>query len=262
MIVKRDFVYTPKGKNRPLHIYLPEDYETSGKRYPVMYFFDGHNLYRDEDATYGKAWGLEAFLKTWSKDMIIVGVECGHEGKERLDEYSPYSFRMGGWGSVHGMGKQTMDWIVNEIKPMIDREYRTYSFREATGIGGSSMGGLMSLYAAVAYNGVFSKAACLSSAIGGCFRDMAWDIVSNRLDADTRVYLSWGTEEAGGTQYDPAQDWHTQTARNNVAVEGLLRQQNTDVKLYCHRGGGHCEADWEKQVPIFMNYLWLDGDNE
>ena len=56
MIVKRDCIYTPKGKNRPLHIWLPEDYATSGKCYPVMYFFDGHNLFSNEDATYGKSW--------------------------------------------------------------------------------------------------------------------------------------------------------------------------------------------------------------
>ena len=165
MIEKRGFLYSPKGKNRTLHIYLPRGYDSSGERYPVMYFFDGHNLYRDQDATYGKSWGLETFLDRWSKDMIVVGMECSHEGNARLDEYSPYTFPMGHWGMVHGMGNQTMDWIVNEVKPMIDREYRTYPGRQCTGIAGSSMGGLMSLYAAAAYNEVFSKAACLSSAI-------------------------------------------------------------------------------------------------
>lgn len=262
MIEKRGFIYTPKGKNRTLHIYLPQGYDSSEERYPVMYFFDGHNLFRDQDATYGKSWGLKTFLENWSKDMIIVGLECSHEGTERLDEYSPYSFKMGHWGNVHGMGKQTMDWIVNEVKPMIDQEYRTYAFREATAIGGSSMGGLMSLYAAVAYNQVFSKAACLSSAIHSCFGDMVKDIVKHRLDADTRVYLSWGTEESGGAQENPLDDWKTQTARNNLAIEALLRQQNVDVLPDCQRYGGHCEADWEKLVPTFMNYLWLpDGDN-
>ena len=256
MIEKRGLIYTPKWKTRTLHIYLPQDYDTSGKRYPVMYFFDGHNLYRDQDATYGKSWGLEEFLNRWGKEMIVVGMECGHEGKERLSEYSPYSFGEFFLGPVQGTGKATMDWIVNEVKPMIDREYRTYSFREATGIGGSSMGGLMSLYAAVAYNQVFSKAACLSSTIYPCFADVVRDIVEQKLDPDTRVYLSWGTEESGGAKEDPHEDWQTQNARNNLAVEALLRQQNVSVSLFCQRFGGHCEADWEKQVPGFMNYLW------
>ena len=83
MIVKRDFIYTPKGKNRPLHIYLPDDYAFSGEHYPVMYFFDGHNLFFDQDATYGKSWGLKDFLDGWDKKIIVVGIECGHEGEER-----------------------------------------------------------------------------------------------------------------------------------------------------------------------------------
>lgn len=257
MIEKREFFFSPKGENRTLHIYLPKDYKNSSQRYPVMYFFDGHNLYHDEDATYGKSWGLEAFLDRWSKDMIIVGMECSHHGNDRLDEYSPYTFPMGHWGMVHGTGQQTMDWIVGSVKPMIDREYRSYPFREATGIAGSSMGGLMSLYAAAAYNEIFSKAACLSSAVTPCFGEMARELLSHRLDADTRVYLSWGTEEAGGTSDDPRRDLDSHTARCNLALEALLRQQNVSVKAFCQRFGSHCEADWEKQVPIFMDYLWL-----
>lgn len=63
MIEKRDFIYTPNGKNRPLHIYLPDNYEETEEQYPVMYFFDGHNLFNDKDATYGKSWGLKEFLE-------------------------------------------------------------------------------------------------------------------------------------------------------------------------------------------------------
>ena len=66
MIVKRDFIYTPKGKNRPLHIYLPDDYATSGKHYPVVYFLDGHNLYFDED----KAAFVEGFKAAGELDEI------------------------------------------------------------------------------------------------------------------------------------------------------------------------------------------------
>ena len=258
MIIKKDVLYSPKGETRTLHIYLPRGYEDSRQRYPVMYFFDGHNLYRDEDATYGKAWGLEEFLDSWQKEMIIVGLECSHTGNERLDEYSPYTFPMGHWGMVHGMGQQTMDWIVREVKPLIDREYRTYPFREATGIAGSSMGGLMSLYAAAAYNPWFSKAACLSSAITPCFADMGREILSHRLDADTRVYLSWGTEEAGGTRPEYGDNLTTRTARCNLAAEALLREQNVTVRTHCQLFGQHCEADWEKQIPLFMDFLWLE----
>ena len=87
MIVKRDCYYWPKGENRMLHIYLPENYDTSGERYPVMYMFDGHNLFFDEDATYGTSWGLYDFMKGYDKQVIIVGMECSHRGNERLEEY-------------------------------------------------------------------------------------------------------------------------------------------------------------------------------
>lgn len=63
MVIKRDFTYTPKGASRPLHIWLPEGYHESDERYPVMYFFDGHNLFFDHDATYGKSWGLKGFWR-------------------------------------------------------------------------------------------------------------------------------------------------------------------------------------------------------
>ena len=163
-----------------------------------MYFFDGHNLFRDSDATYGKCWGLEAFLDGWQKKMIVVGMECGHEGRERLDEYCPYDVRGGSLGEIHGMGGKTMEWIVHEVKPWVDNAFRTYSFREATGIAGSSMGGLMSIYAAAKYNATFSKAACLSSAIRLCRKQLLSEI--GAIDPDTRVYLSWGTD---GGQNEP-----------------------------------------------------------
>ena len=148
MIVKRSFLYPPKNADRPLHIWLPEGYYETEEHYPVMYFFDGHNLFLDEDATYGKSWGMKEFLDNWEKPMILVGIECGHDGYERLSEYMPYPSE--GWfGQFDPQGGTTMDWIIQEIKPMIDREYRTIPFRECTAIGGSSMGGIMALFAAV-----------------------------------------------------------------------------------------------------------------
>lgn len=257
MILKQDMVYTPKGKNRMLHIYLPDHYYDTDERYPVMYFFDGHNLFRDSDATYGKSWGFEQFLPGWPKNIIIVGMECGHEGRERLDEYSPYTFQSQWLGNVTGMGKETMEWIVNEVKPVIDKQFRTYSHREATGIAGSSMGGLMAIYAGVAFNRWFSKLGCLSSAIGCCVDQLSDEIAKTDLNPDTRFYLSWGTEEAGGAKPDPADDMKTVTAQHNLEISELLVDKGAMTSLYCQRMGHHCEADWEKQLGIFMDYLWL-----
>lgn len=256
MLIKRDMLFTPAGKNRPLHIWLPEGYADSQIRYPVMYFFDGHNLFLDADATYGKSWGLLEFLQGWERQLIVVGIECGHEGRERLYEYCPYHFRGKFWGDLLGTGAETMHFMAQELKPMIDREYRTDPSRAATAIGGSSMGGLMSLYAAVKYNHVYSKAACLSSAISPCMPELREDIRQSSFVPDTRVYLSWGTEEAGGKHKDPAEDYNTPTAKNNQELAQLLEAKGVKTQVVCQRGGGHSEAYWEKLVPGFMDFLW------
>ena len=257
MIVKRDCIYTPKGKIRPLHIYLPDDYTNGMDRYPVMYFFDGHNLFSDDDATYGKCWGLKEFLDKWGHKLILVGIECGHEGDERLSEYLPYrTMRPARFAMFRPMGKATMDWIVNEVKPMIDRDYRTLPDREFTGIGGSSMGGIMALYAGVRYNDTFSKAACVSSAIGFCVRATMKDIRNCPVRPDTRFFLSWGTREAFGLKDPTKEDRSSRTYQWNKRAADLLKEKGADVRLYCQVEGKHCEADWEKQNPIYMDYLW------
>ena len=259
MIIKRDFIYTPKGTNRPLHIYLPEDYFESEERYPVMYFFDGHNLYNDEDATYGKSWGIRDFMAGWGKQMIIVGMECGHDGEERLSEYLPYPANKGShFDRFEPKGDETMQWILSEVKPMIDLEYRTIPFRECTGIAGSSMGGLMAIYALVHYNRWFSKGGCISSAIGFCMRPLMSDMRKNKLSPDTRMYLSWGTKEAWGLKDPDREDRSSKTYGWNKKVADHARSNGAEVKLRCQVGGGHCEADWERLVPEFMNFLWTE----
>ena len=259
MIIKRDFNYTPKGQNRPLHIYLPDDYFSSGEHYPVMYFFDGHNLFSDEDATYGKSWGMKAFLDTWGKKMIVVGIECTHEGIERLFEYLPYDCVFSREKDANAMGEKTMRWIVDEIKPMIDREYRTYPFRECTAIGGSSMGGLMAYYAVLRHNRWFSKAACVSSAFGFCMDEVRADLDACCVDPDTRVYLSFGTREAHGVKNVMENDTESITYHRNREAADKIQRDCAREKLVCQVGGGHCEADWEKLVPDFMNFLWLEN---
>ena len=257
MIIKRDCFCTPVGKNRPLHIYLPENYYAGDERFPVMYFFDGHNLFSDADATYGKSWGLSAFLDHWGKGMIIVGFECGHEGRERLNEYSPYSFNSRYLGKVNGIGNSILSWIVQDVKPMIDSEFKTWSHREATGIGGSSMGGLMSLYGVIMYNHCFSKAACLSSAIIPCYRKLCADLRSSDPHPDTRIWLSYGEDEAAGRNAGTKELLETTTARYTSKILDLLSEKKVMTRTYVQPGGRHCEADWEKQVPMFMNYLWM-----
>lgn len=253
MIQKRDVHFSPTGQNRGLHIYLPDDYYHSDERYPVMYMFDGHNMFSDSDAAYGTSWGFKNFLDHWSKKIIIVGLECSHEGNNRLKEYCPYFWDSKWAGKISGIGKETMLWLVNELKPMIDSEYRTWSHREATGIGGSSMGGLMSLYAAIRHNDVFSKAACVSSAISFCGKDLRKEIDESDINSDTKVFFSWGSNESRNAKGKAI------ATSCNRSMNDRLYKRGAQPYLYRQEGGGHCEADWAKQVPMFMNWLWLNS---
>ena len=256
-VFTHDLWYWPAQRMRTLHVYLPDGYEGSQERYPVMYFFDGHNLFYDECATYGKSWGLKDFLDRWEKPLIVVGMECSHEGDTRLDEYCPYSGRMFGHELV-GMGEQTFQWIVNDVKGWADANLRTWAHREATGVGGSSMGGLMSLYGVIAHNDVFSKAACLSTGVRLWKRGLQRDLRTAHVDPDTRVYLSWGEHEAGRHRADADPATETPEAKAELDFVHRLQQAGADTYCYLQPEGRHCEACWEQQNGRYLDYLWLD----
>ena len=80
----------PTKKDRRLYVYLPKEYEKTDERYPVLYMFDGHNVFYNSHATYGKSWGMKEYLTRTHLPLIVVAVECNHEGNQRLSEYSPY----------------------------------------------------------------------------------------------------------------------------------------------------------------------------
>ena len=242
---------------RTLHVYLPNGYGESDERYPVMYFFDGHNLFFDEQATFGKSWGLKQFLDWWEKPLIIVGMECSHEGEARLDEYSPYSGHKFGH-DIKGIGDKTFQWIIEDVKGWADSELLTWPHREATGIGGSSMGGLMSLYGAIVHNDVFSKAACLSTGLRFWHRELSRDLTASELDKDTRIYLSWGEHEAGRVrkQADPATG--SPEARLELAFAERLKKRGVRTNVYFQPNGYHNEESWEQQNRRYLDFLWRD----
>ena len=140
---------------------------------------------------------------------------------------------------------------------MIDSEYRTWSHREATAIGGSSMGGLMSIYGVIRHNQVFSKAACVSPGIFWNISRLREDLQSAQINPDTRIYMSWGEIEAGKAAHNMDPAYHTREARAVRKFEKELMAEGASTYLFFQKEGRHCEADWEKQVPVFMNWLWL-----
>ena len=122
MILKWD-ITIPRlsgDQTRRAYVYLPESYdEDPERRYPVMYFFDGHNVFFDEDATFGTSWGMDAYMESSDKELILVGIECNREGNGRLEEYSPFTFENSELGRIKGRGKQYMHWLIKELKPIL-----------------------------------------------------------------------------------------------------------------------------------------------
>ena len=102
------------NRTRTAYIYLPESYETDElRRYPVLYMFDGHNVFFDADAAFGKSWNLTSYLLWTRKPLIVVAVECNKRGNNRLKEYSPVSFEDAKYGKIRSRGRTYMDWLVN-----------------------------------------------------------------------------------------------------------------------------------------------------
>ena len=231
---------------RRLYVYLPRGYARSERRYPVLYMFDGHNVFYDSHATYGKSWGMKEFLEKTKLPLIVVAIECNPEGFRRLFEYSPWDFYGRGIGQVEGLGKVTMDWITRTLKPEIDAAYRTLPDREHTLIAGSSMGGLMSIYAIVEYNAVFSRAASVSPCLWVSPKRMKEMIRSHPLLNPTRVYLDMGSGEAEGRRI-------MLTSMFDVAK--ALTKAGAEVAADVIPNAMHCEADWEKRIPAIFNYL-------
>ena len=185
------------SETRRAYLYLPDYYDnTPDERYPVLYMFDGHNVFFDSDATYGKSWGMKEFMDRSRLPLIIAAVECNHSPDHgRLKEYSPYTFRDSRFGQIPGWGRITMEWLVHKFKPEIDSNIRTLPDRDHTFIAGSSMGGLMSLYALMEYNRYFSKAAALSPSLWVDPDRLSYLIRHAKLHADTTLYMDYGSRE-------------------------------------------------------------------
>ena len=221
-------------EKRRAYLYLPTMYrQQPRRRFPVLYMFDGHNVFFDSHATHGKSWGLAEYLDFFDVPLIVAAVECNHHPDN-------------GRRSVTGRGDITMNWLINTFKASIDRRWRTIPWRESTFIAGSSMGGLMSLYAVMKYNEIFSRAAALSPHVWAGRTQLLELARTAPLSSDTVVYMDWGSEEFGGDR---------RMAKDLRVMADELFDRGVYVTARVVPGGEHSEASWEMQAPFFMNTL-------
>ncbi|HEX7414254.1 MAG TPA: alpha/beta hydrolase-fold protein [Bacteroidia bacterium] len=233
------------NRYRRIWVYLPPDYQTSSKNYPVLYMHDGQNLFDANFSAYGE-WkvdeSLDTLFTTGDYGIIVVGIENG--GSNRINEYSPWiDTAYGG-----GQGAAYMQFVVNTLKPTIDGGFRTNTLPQYTGIMGSSMGGLISQYGAIAYQNTFKKVGLLSPSFW--FSDSVFVQVHNTgVQNDMKFYFVAGTNES--TTMVPLM----QDMRDSVITYGL---DSSRTKLRTYVGGQHSEAYWALEFPAA--YLWLFSD--
>ena len=246
MLIK-DEIYIPYlNSKRTLHIYFNKECD---EPFNVLYMFDGHNLFSDNDATYGKSWGFKDYLDSHFHNLLIVGIECNHENNRRLYEYTPFNFNDRDNGFIRGEGKKFAEFIINDLKPYIDHKYNVNKSREATAIGGSSLGALMSLYTGLTYENTFGKIICISPFIYQMEKNI-YRLIKNSRIYQQRIYLSWGDCETSLYHEDINR---CSLINNKIAYE--LTKQGKIVYPHFIKNGEHCEASWEKEIPVFMNEL-------
>ena len=152
------------------------------------------------------------------------------------------------WGEVQGQGELLLDWMSGELKEWVDENLPVLTDREHTFIGGSSMGGLMALYAGGRYSSVYSRAACLSPYLGLVMEPLCEDLDEAWIEEDTQFYISWGGMETG-TQEELAQ-----ITADNLTIQRIL-EDKASVYLHCYPEGTHCEACWEEETPVWMEEI-------
>ena len=179
---------------RTVVVHLPGEYDEEVRRYPVLYMQDGQNLF-DDGTSYAGSWGLGNELVSAARlgaNAIVVGIY--HASQHRIDEYSPFMDERVGGGSA----AEYLVWLTEVLRPIINERYRTLPAREHTGVAGSSMGGLLSLYAVFARSDVFGFAAVLSPSLWFAYGAI-FDWVQRQPFVDVRIYLDTGAREGERT---------------------------------------------------------------
>ncbi len=223
------------NKNRKIRVWLPLSYSKNSKqKYDVIYMFDAQNLFDNATSFVGE-WEIDETITYLEKEKnirpsIVVGLD---NSKDRLSEYLP-RFSNYAIGDLAYKGDMTLDFLVNQVIPLIESKYNVYTSKESRSIGGSSMGGLMSLYAGIKYKDVFNNIYAFSPAF---------------------PIFKYGLRE-----YKPA----FQALNNDLAFKYVLNQYTSSKMLNQHNifitaGGKNLEKNYSKYPPQFVKFLVSKG---
>lgn len=250
-IISEDFYIPQLNKTRKIWALLPHDYHDSELHYPVLYLQDAQNLF-NEGSEFGN-WEIDKKMSILAEygrgDIIIIAVENGRE--DRIKEYSLDA----GSISNNAEGKKYVRFLADTLKPYIDQHFRTLPEREHTGIGGSSLGGLISIYSGFLYPEVYSKLMIFSPSL--------WINPENKFPQmnfstpyKLKVYL-YGGENEGSEMTERIKIFHDtmQTWENSHSLQFTFRMSINPT-------GKHQEFDWSQEFPRAVEWLYYDTDED
>jgi isoamylase len=239
---------------RDVLVYLPPSYsKIKTTRYPVLYMHDGQNCF-DNKTSYAGEWAADETAEKLAKrglECIIVAIP--NAGKARIDEYGPwYEAKINLPGIIGGAGgraNEYIEYLTQVVKPLIDSSFRTLREPEFTGVAGSSMGGIISLYALLEAPDVFGFAGCFSSAfwVG---KSGLQKYIKTHIAPNARIYMDCGTLEGGQARESKA---YLEDSRK---ISGMLVSQGCYDLVYLEDEGGiHAEHEWKKRFPAMLEWF-------
>ncbi len=230
------------GLDRPLAVYLPPSYDRGQRHYPVLYMQDGQNLF-DPEESFAGAWRVDIAMDQAAGrgfEGILVGIP--HAGEGRLAEYSPFDDPDAG----PGRGLEYVALMADTMKPLVDGRYRTIPDRGTTGVGGSSMGGLISLFAFFVRPDVFGVVAAMSPSLWFAGRAI-FGLAEAAPFQPARIYLDVGRLEGEETLAD------ARRLRQLLLAKGYRKGEQ--LRYVEDRTGGHEEAAWGHRLRAALPFL-------
>lgn len=246
-LVSEEFMIPQLNKTRKIYALLPPDYDETDQRYPVLYLQDAQNLFENR-GPFG-SWNIDMHLSKLYKEgmgnVIIVAID--HGGKERIQEYSPYHHRQFG----QGQGKHYAHFIIHSLKPHIDGKYRTLPDRDHTGIGGSSMGGLISAYIGIVHPTHFSKLMIFSPSFWYS-DEIYFDAFQYAYTLPMRMFIYGGAKES------IYMSKHIHRFKDAIGY-GNFHEDINDFNVIINEEGEHNEQHWSEMFPNAVKWLFFNG---
>lgn len=241
---------------RFLRVWLPPGYddpENSVTHYPVLYLNDGQNLFEPSTSFTGVEWQVDETAERLIRErlippMIVVGID--NAGKDRLREYMPY--RSLSPAMLRVQGSRYPNFLIKEVMPFISRTYRIASGPQNTGLGGSSLGALISLYTAASHPGWFGRLLLESPSLWASNRQMIKESRAVKQWPE-RIFLATGTAEAGREDRDRSM---VDDVRELAAIFRRAGLNDRRIKLAVEEGATHHESAWARRFPDALAFLF------